>query len=258
MFRDGSVQRACDACTDDADSAAADAPAAPTRGLVRINRQLAGLDAQGRVDWALAQLPGAHILSSSFGAQAAVMLHMATRARPGLPVVLLDTGYLFPETYRFVDELTMRLGLNLKVYRPSLPPAWQEARHGRLWEQGKEGLERYHRINKVEPLDRALTELGVGTWFSGLRRSQSKSRAAIEFVECRGARYKVHPIADWSDREVGRYMQAHDLPYHPLWERGYVSIGDWHSTRSLAEAGSVEATRFFGIQRECGIHGLVD
>ena len=246
MLRDSARHRARGSAADEDGS----------RARAAANRELAARDAAGRVAWALAQLPGAHILSSSFGAQAAVMLHLATRARPELPVVLLDTGYLFPETYRFVDELSMRLGLNLKVYRPSLPGAWQEARHGRLWEQGKAGLERYHQINKVEPLERALAELGAGTWFSGLRRTQSPSRAQIDFVERRGARFKVHPIADWSDREVGRYMRAHDLPYHPLWERGYVSIGDWHSTRPLAEAGSVEATRFNGIARECGIHGL--
>jgi phosphoadenosine phosphosulfate reductase len=220
------------------------------------NAALAARDAGARVDWALDQLPGAHVLTSSFGAQAAVMLHLVNSRRPGLPVVLLDTGYLFPETYRFVDELTDRLRLNLKVYRAALSSAWQEARYGRLWEQGVEGLDRYNRINKVEPLARAMDDLGVGTWFSGLRRAQSRSRAAVPFVERRDGRYRVAPLADWTDRDVGRYLTEHRLPYHPLWERGYVSIGDHHSTRTLAEAGSEEATRFGGLKRECGIHGL--
>jgi phosphoadenosine phosphosulfate reductase len=217
---------------------------------------LAARDAAGRIDWALDQLPGAHVLTSSFGAQAAVMLHLAQSRRPGLPVVLLDTGYLFPETYRFVDELTMRLDLNLHVYRAAVSPAWQEARYGRLWEQGLAGLERYNAINKVEPLSRALETLGVGTWLSGLRRSQSRSRASVRFVELQDGRYKVCPLADWTDRDIGNYLREHGLPYHPLWERGYVSIGDHHSTRTLAEAGSEEATRFGGLKRECGIHGL--
>jgi phosphoadenosine phosphosulfate reductase len=224
--------------------------------LAVADAALAVRDASARVDWALDQLPGAHVLTSSFGAQAAVMLHLVASRRPDIPVVLLDTGYLFPETYRFVDDLTERLQLNLKVYRAPTSAAWQEARYGRLWEQGAHGLERYNRMNKVEPLARALDELDAGTWFTGLRRTQSRSRAAVPFVERRNGRYKVFPLADWSDRDVGRYLRDHRLPYHPLWERGYVSIGDTHSTRTLAEAGSEEATRFGGLKRECGIHGL--
>lgn len=221
-----------------------------------VNATLAALEAPERVRWILDNLPGEHVVTSSFGAQAAVMLHLAADARPDVPVVLLDTGYLFPETYRFVDELSSRLRLNLHVYRAAESAAWQEARFGRLWEQGVAGIDRYNRINKVEPLQRAFAELRAGTWISGLRRSQSATRSAVAFAEHRDGRYKVHPIADWTDRHVGRYLKAHGLPYHPLWDQGYVSIGDWHSTHSLAEAGSVEATRFFGLKRECGIHGL--
>lgn len=224
--------------------------------LEAANAALAHLDAVDRVRWILERLPGEHVVTSSFGAQAAVMLHLAVSVRADVPVVLLDTGYLFPETYRFVDELASRLRLNLHVYRAAESSAWQEARFGRLWEQGVEGIERYNRLNKVEPLQRALADLGVQTWISGLRRSQSATRAAVPFVEHRDGRWKVHPIADWTDRDVGRYLKSHGLPYHPLWEQGYVSIGDWHSTHSLAEAGSAEATRFFGLKRECGIHGL--
>lgn len=230
--------------------------AAALEELDSVNALLAGLDAPARMRWILEHLPGEHVVTSSFGAQAAVMLHLAVVARPDVPVVLLDTGYLFPETYRFVDELASRLRLNLHVYRAAESSAWQEARYGRLWEQGVDGIDRYNRINKVEPLQRALADLRAGTWISGLRRSQSTTRAAVPFVEHRDGRCKVHPIADWSDRDVGRYLKAHGLPYHPLWEQGYVSIGDWHSTHSLAEAGSADATRFFGLKRECGIHGL--
>jgi phosphoadenosine phosphosulfate reductase len=214
------------------------------------------MDAEDRVQWALERLPGAHALSSSFGAQAAVSLHMVTRAAPEIPVLLVDTGYLFPETYRFVDELAVRLRLNLKVYQPSVSPAWLEARHGRLWEQGVEGIERYNALRKGEPMRRALAELGVGTWFAGLRRDQARSRRRIRPLQLRDGRWKVHPIFDWTDRQVFEYLRRHELPYHPLWHEGYVSIGDWHTTRSLAEAGDPEATRFFGLKRECGLHGL--
>jgi phosphoadenosine phosphosulfate reductase len=228
----------------------------PAIDLAALNAELRALDAVARVARAAELLPEARILTSSFGAQAAVSLHLVTRTLPDIPVVLIDTGYLFPETYRFVDELTKRFDLDLRVYGPTASPAWLETRHGKLWELGAAGIERYNKIHKVEPMQRALAELCVGTWFAGLRRQQSRSRAAIEPVQRIGpARYKVHPIFDWTDRDVYTYLKQHDLPYHPLWERGYISIGDWHTTRSLREVGdATEAMRFFGLQRECGLH----
>lgn len=224
--------------------------------LQALNDWLAGRDAGTRVRWMLEHVPGAHALSSSFGAQAAVSLHLLASHAPDIPVILIDTGYLFPETYQFVDILSERLALNLKVYRPAIGRAWAEARYGKLWEQGVEGLDRYNRIRKVEPMQRALAELGVRGWFAGLRRSQSRSRRTIDFVEWRQGRWKLHPIADWSDRDVGRYLQRHDLPYHPLWEQGYISIGDTHTTQRWEPGMDAEDTRFFGLKRECGLHEL--
>ena len=224
--------------------------------LAELNVALARLTAEQRVAWALEHVRGEHVLSSSFGAQAAVSLHLVTRQRPQLPVVLIDTGYLFPETYRFVDELTDRLALNLKVYRPLIGVRWMEARHGRLWEQGIEGLDRYNQLRKVEPMQRALRELGAEGWFAGLRRSQARSRAGIDFVERRNGRWKFHPLADWSDRDVGYYLARHGLPYHPLWQQGYVSIGDTHTSHRWEPGMDAEDTRFFGLKRECGLHGI--
>ena len=125
--------------------------------------------AEERVAWALEHLPDSQILSSSFGAQAAVSLHMVTRLAPEIPVILIDTGYLFPETYQFIDELVERFALNLKIYRSQSSPAWQEARYGERWEQGLAGLNAYNQENKIEPMERALRELEVGTWFAGSR-----------------------------------------------------------------------------------------
>ena len=224
--------------------------------LSKANDCLKERSADARVEWALENLPSVHVLSSSFGAQSAVSLHMITRHKPDIPVILIDTGYLFPETYKFVDELKERLDLNLSVFRAPTSPAWQEARWGQRWTQGLEGIDEYNRINKVEPMDRALKELQASTWFSGLRRSQADSRKNIEFVVASGERWKVHPIADWNDRDVYHYLKQHKLPYHPLWEKGYVSIGDVHTTKSLAEAANEEETRFFGLKRECGIHEI--
>ncbi|RDV24021.1 phosphoadenylyl-sulfate reductase [Alteromonas aestuariivivens] len=226
--------------------------------LAAINLALEKLDAQSRIGWALRALPGNHILSSSFGAQSAVMLHLLTQARADIPVVLTDTGYLFPETYQFIDDLTEQLSLNLKVYRSEMSAAWQEARFGRLWENGLEGIERYNRLNKVEPMQRALTELKAGTWFAGLRRSQSDSREKLPVVQKVNGQFKVYPIIDWSNKDLHYYLKEHGLPYHPLWEQGYVSIGDWHTTQSLQDGMDEQDTRFFGLKRECGLHEFGD
>src|SRR5690606_24616784 len=127
---------------------------------------------------------------------------LVTRARPDIPVILVDTGYLFPETYRYADRLVEQLDLDLKVYRPQVGTAWMEARLGRLWETGSEGIRRYNQLRKVEPMQRALRELGVRSWFAGLRRTQAPSRAGIDFLELRDGRWKFHPIADWDDIDV--------------------------------------------------------
>ncbi|HUQ08819.1 MAG TPA: phosphoadenylyl-sulfate reductase [Steroidobacteraceae bacterium] len=222
----------------------------------RINDWLASVDAAARVRWTLANLPGPFALSSSFGAQAAVSLHLVAAQRPDIPVILIDTGYLFPETYDFIGQLRAQLSLNIQTFAARQSVAEFEAQHGKLWEKGREGLDQYLEIRKVEPMRRALKELGINTWFAGLRRSQAESRAKLNALEVRDGRFKVHPIFDWSDRDVYLYLKAHGLPYHPLWDKGYISIGDWHSTKSLSEVDTAEELRFAGLKRECGIHGL--
>src|SRR3954471_8613113 len=113
---------------------------ADKEALSVVNQTLESLPAQQRVEQAVELLPGNHVLSSSFGAQSAVMLHMVNQVVPGIPVILIDTGYLFPETYQFIDDLTRKLNLNLKTYRPSASAAWQESRYGKLWDKGLEGI----------------------------------------------------------------------------------------------------------------------
>ena len=221
--------------------------------LADINHLLTPLSAAERVRWALHNLPQNPMLSSSFGIQAAVMLHLVTQQQPDIPVVLTDTGYLFAETYQFIDQLTGQLKLNLKVYRAALSPAWQEARFGKLW-QSAQGVKQYNQLNKVEPMQRALQELNVGSWFTGLRRSQSSSRADKAIVEISRGVVKIQPIIDWSNKDVFYYLKEHGLSYHPLWEQGYVSVGDTHSTQKLELGMSEEDTRFNGFGRECGLH----
>jgi len=235
----------------------AEAETNPWFDLDAMNRELEAASAEKRVAWTLESFPNHVVLTSSFGAQSAVCLHMAVAQQADIPVVLIDTGYLFPETYRFIDELAERLALNLQIFRAPHGPAWQEARYGKLWEQGLEGIERYNRINKVEPMQRALKELGATAWISGLRRQQAQSRQHLDVLLWRNGRCKVHPLIDWTDRDVYHYLSRYDLPYHPLWEQGYVSIGDVHTTRRLVDGMTPEETRFFGLKRECGLHEQV-
>lgn len=222
--------------------------------LAEFNTQLEAMSAVQRVEWAAEHLPPKLVLSSSFGIQAVLTLHMVTQVVPNIPVILTDTGYLFPETYQFIEQLTDKLNLNLQVYRAQQSPAWQEALYGQLWTQGLDGIERYNQLNKVEPMERALHELQAQTWFSGLRREQSASRANLSVLGIGKGIFKVLPVIDWNNKQVYEYLTKYDLPYHPLWEQGYLSVGDTHTTRKWEEGMNEEDTRFFGLKRECGLH----
>ena len=222
--------------------------------LAEVNTLLETKTAQERVQWAVENLESEFVLSSSFGIQAAVCLHMITAVKADTPIILTDTGYLFPETYQFIDDLTKQLNLNLKIYSAQHSPAWQEARYGKLWDQGVDGLTKYNLINKVEPMKRALKELNAKTWFSGLRRSQSSSREDLPVLSIQNNCFKFLPIIDWSNKEVHYYLEENGLSYHPLWEQGYVSVGDVQTSRPLELGMSEEETRFFGLKRECGLH----
>ncbi len=222
--------------------------------LARSNHALESMSAAERASWALQHLPGVHLVSSSFGIQSAVMLHLMNQLRPGIPVVLIDTGYLFAETYRFIDQLKELLDLNLKVYAPQLSAAWQEARYGKLWLEGKSGIERYNQIHKVEPMQRALDDLAAGTWYAGLRRDQSSTRKPLPVLRRQQGRFKFHPLVDWHNKDIHRYFNEHDLPYHPLWEKGFQSVGDTHTSRPVEPGMSEEQSRFYGLTRECGLH----
>jgi phosphoadenosine phosphosulfate reductase len=224
--------------------------------LVSLAPDLEGATAEERVQWALDRYGERLILTTSFGVQSAVMLHLVTRLAPRIPVVFIDTGYLFPETYRFAEQLGERLDLNLKVYQPQMTAARQEALFGKRWEQDVDQLDRYNLITKIEPMDRAVRELGAEAWLAGLRRSQASTRENRPVVQAQNQVTKIHPIIDWDNQAVHRYLTEHELPYHPLWEQGYVSVGDWHSSKPLAAGMTEEETRFGGQKRECGLHEI--
>ncbi|MDJ0726555.1 MAG: phosphoadenylyl-sulfate reductase [Prochloraceae cyanobacterium] len=221
-----------------------------------VNDRLADAKATEIVEWTAANLADGLVMSTSFGIQSAVMLHLVTRIIPDIPVVWIDTGYLPAETYIFADELTQRLELNLKVYQSPISPARMEALYGKLWEQNDvESFNKYDRIRKVEPMQRALKELGAKVWLAGLRKNQTNYRKNLQVISKQGEQYKVLPILNWSSKEVYKYLQTYDLPYHPLFDKGYVTVGDWHSSRPLTPDDDDERdTRFKGLKEECGLH----
>ena len=158
------------------------------------------------------------VLSTSFGLQSAVMIHLVRQVSEEIPIVFVDTGYLFPGTYEYALTLQEKLGFKAKVYSASVSPAFQEAKYGKLWEQGRDGMAKYNLINKKEPMDRALRELGATCWMAGLRRDQSGSRSELPVMENRDEIFKLYPILNWDNRKTYRYLPDNGLPYHPLEE----------------------------------------
>lgn len=227
----------------------------PDLDLDEANGKLANADAQVIVQWAVEHFGMGLVLSSSFGVQSAVMLHLVSRVKANIPVIFIDTGFLFPETYRFAEQMIERLKLNVKVYQSPISPARMVAMHGELWGQDRQGQDRYHQIRKVEPMQRALDELNVTAWISGLRNDQTEYRQTLHVVDKQDGRYKILPILNWSKQDVQAYLTQHDLPYHPLRDKGYEWIGDWHSSRPITGEDTHERlTRFRGLKQECGLH----
>ena len=217
--------------------------------------ELEQLDAFGRLRWGQQRFGAGFALTTSFGIQSAVSLHLVSRLEAPVTVIWVDTGYLPVETYQYADSLIQLLGLQVHVAQAPMSPARMEALHGKLWETGQvDDLETYHRIRKVEPLDQALQQLQVTCWASGVRGKQTEHRRAMQPLERVRGRWALRPLLDWGNREVYYYMQEHNLPQHPLFEQGYSTVGDWHS--SAPDDGSVSgrATRFGGLKQECGIH----
>jgi phosphoadenosine phosphosulfate reductase len=218
-----------------------------------LSAVLASKRAGERLRFLYEQLGDRLVASTSFGLQAAVMLHLIHEHAPKIPVVFIDTGFLFPETYQYAEELTSKLNLDLRIYQPTVSAARMQALWGNLWETSQADADRYGLITKIEPMNRALREIGGDVWLSGLRRSQSSTRVDRPFVEQQKRTVKAYPILDWADAQVDLYFHQNDLPRHPLAEQGYVTMGDWHSTRPAAK-DDAESSRFAGEKYECGLH----
>ncbi|MEM9368554.1 MAG: phosphoadenylyl-sulfate reductase [Planctomycetota bacterium] len=215
-----------------------------------------GLSAEHLLRWSVDEFGDSLAVSTSFGIQSSVTLHLATQVKPDIQVIWVDTGYLPRETYEYATTLTKRLDLNLHVYESHLSPREMETKYGRLWESNQvEDLNLYDQIRKVEPMQRALDELDVRGWVSGLRSSQTEYRKHLPPLKRTGKRYRIYPILEWSSRDVYHYMKEHGLPQHPLFEKGYATVGDAHSSRPLGmEDASARDTRFRGLKQECGLH----
>jgi phosphoadenosine phosphosulfate reductase len=217
----------------------------------RANERLENADAATVLRWAIdAFAPGRLALVSAFGPGSAVLIHLLADIAPDLPVIFVDTLHHFDETLQHVERVRARYGLNLQVYRPLLGRAGIEAQHGpRLWERD---LERYQQLTKVEPFRRATQHLDG--WITGRRRDQAPTRADLPVVEG-GERVRINPLAGWTRSRVWRFIREHGLPYNPLHDLGYGSVGDAPLTVPVRPGEHERAGRWPGSERlECGVH----
>jgi len=229
----------------------------PAAVVAEAHERFESVPAQEVVRWALedAGLPRVAV-ASAFQAEGTCVIHMATRIRPDIEVLFLETGFHFRETLQFKDELGKRLGLNVLELRGDHTPESQAAEFGeRLYERDPNAC---CDINKVVPFTRALHERDL--WMTGLRRDSSPSRANTPIVEQYELEpgktlVKVNPVANWSRKDVWAYLKEHDIPHHPLYDVGYASIGCAPCTRIQFAGEDERESRWDGSQKtECGIH----
>lgn len=214
--------------------------------------RLEGLSAQEVLEWAFDEFGERLYIACSFQKTSSVMVHLATSVNPDARFFYLDTGLLFEETYRTRDRLEEHFGVSFERWA-GIPLEEQTELYGEnLWERD---VELYHRIRKVEPMRRALST--VDCWASGIRRSDSDSRAHSPKLlwDERFGVWKINPLADWTERQVWSHIYEHDIPYNPLHDQGYPSIGCMPLTRPVRPGESDRDGRKFGLGRtECGIN----
>jgi len=216
-----------------------------------LNAELEGQGPQAILREALSRYRGRIALVSSFGAEAAVLLHMVAEIDPATPVLFLDTGKLFPETLRYRDELKERLGLSdIRSLQPDPAKLALKDPKGSLWFAEANAC---CFIRKVEPLQRGLQPFAA--WINGRKRFQAEGRAAIPVVEAADGRIKFNPLAGLKPTDIAEYFESHALPRHPLIKDGYLSIGCAPCSTPVAEGEDARAGRWRGQDKiECGIH----
>jgi phosphoadenosine phosphosulfate reductase len=222
-----------------------------------MNAAFEATDPQKIVSWSATTFAPELVMTSSFGAESAALLHMATQVVPDIKIIMIDTGYLFPETHAFMEDLRQRLNLNVWIYRTRNDPIAYLRKAGEENPQFRKDVDACCAANKNEPMDRAMKQLQPRAWMRGIRRDQSESRLGTPFVEW-SARYKcfaISPLLNWRSRDVYTYLKKHDLPYHPLFEKGYASIGCYPCTRPIQIGEDSRSGRWSGTNKvECGIN----
>ncbi len=210
--------------------------------LAALNDEFEGAPASRIIAWA-ADTFGPY-LSLAASMADALLIDLATKVDPAIEIVFIDTGYHFPETLETVEKIRRHYGLNLRIM--TVAPHAQE-----LWKVDPENC---CSAVKVGQLDRALA--GKQAWMSGLRRDEAASRADARIVarDLRGL-VKVNPIANWTQSDVDSYMATNEIPYNPLLDQGYPSIGCWPCTSKVGEGGEARSGRWAGADKtECGLH----
>lgn len=228
----------------------------------RLQRVLNEQPAEQILRRAASEFPGQVALASSLGLEDQVLTDMIARSGADIPVFTLDTGRLFPETYELIERTQARYGVRVRIWFPE-STAVQEMvnRHGvNLFLDSIELRKKCCQIRKIEPLKRALH--GLGAWVTGLRREQSVTRQEVEVVEWDQANglVKINPLAGWDESRVRAYIQAHNVPYNPLHDRGFPSIGCSSCTRAVRPGDDPRSGRWWWEQpehRECGLHPAV-
>lgn len=207
------------------------------------------------IEQVLTGATGPVCVTSSFQAECMVLTHMLLAHKPDIPVLFLDTGYHFAETYTYRDDMTKRYGLNLVNLLPRITVPEQEAQSGLLY---RSAPDQCCKIRKVEPLFRGLQDYDV--WFTALRREQSPTRANLKEVDdfllpSGKSILKVSPLAGWTNRDVWAYLKEHDIPALPLYHEGFTSVGCEPCTVPPVDPNNPRSGRWNGAQKlECGIH----
>jgi phosphoadenosine phosphosulfate reductase len=218
------------------------------------SRRLKNARPQEVIGWALSHFGNRIAIATGFGAEGAALIDMAVKVRPDANIFFLDTDFLFPETYELRKRIEDRYRVKIKAFRPRLSPEAQGQEYGRqLWSRHPDLC---CQLRKIEPLREALT--GLDAWATGIRRDQTAARALAGEVEW-DQRYqiiKVNPLVSWTKGEVWAYVLKNDVPYNPLHDQGYSSIGCTHCTRAVRQGEDERAGRWSGHSKtECGLHG---
>ncbi|HLZ69422.1 MAG TPA: phosphoadenylyl-sulfate reductase [Dehalococcoidia bacterium] len=222
--------------------------------LAALNARFAGAEPQELIAWAAAQYPGKLAISCSFGGPSGMaLLDLALQVDRAMPVIYVDTDYLFPETYATVRAVESRYGITPLAFRSTLTPRTQELLHGpALWERDPDAC---CAMRKVAPMREALAHFSA--YLTGLRRDQASTRRETPLVQwdAQFGVLKLNPLAAWSEAAVWAHIAMHNLPYNSLHDRGYPSIGCTNCTRAVQPGEDARAGRWSGSDKiECGLH----